>query len=96
MLALGIQLAGPDLTPTSFEKGMFNYAGGNGEYGPWSFNENGVGQFTPQHEFRYQWWDPNATSVFDGEQGAWVNGTTWYTASNIPPGPAPVFPNGVQ
>jgi hypothetical protein len=96
MLALGIQLAGPDLTPTSFEQGMFNYAGGNGEYGPWSFNENGVGQFTPQHEFRYQWWDPNATSVFDGEQGAWVNGTTWYSANDIPPGPAPVFPNGVQ
>jgi len=75
---------------------MFNYAGGNGEYGPWSFNENGQGQFTPQHEFRYQWWNPNATSLFDGEQGAWVNGTTWYSASDIPPGPAPVFPNGVQ
>jgi hypothetical protein len=96
MLALGIQLAGPDLTPTTFEHGMFNYAGGNGEYGPWSFNENGVGTFTPQHEFRYQWWDPNAVSTFDNEKGAWVNGSTWYTASTIPPGPAPVFPNGVQ
>ncbi len=42
MLALGIQLAGPDLTPANFEKGMFNYAGGNGEYGPWTFNENGA------------------------------------------------------
>jgi hypothetical protein len=96
MLALGVQLAGPDLTPVTFEHGMFNYAGGNGEYGPWSFNENGVGQFTPQHEFRYQWWDPNAVSVFDNEKGAWVNGTTWYTPSDIPSGPAPVFPNGVQ
>jgi hypothetical protein len=96
MLALGIELAGPDLTPTTFEHGMFNYAGGNGEYGPWSFNENGVGTFTPQHEFRYQWWDPNMTSVFDNELGAWVNGTTWYSANNLPAGPAPVFPNGVQ
>ena len=96
ILALGIELAGPDLTPTTFEHGLWNYAGGNGEYGPWTFNENGVGQFTPQHEFRYQWWDPNVTSDFDGQQGAWVSGTTWYTASDIPPGPAPVFPNGVQ
>jgi hypothetical protein len=96
MLALGIQLAGPDLTPTTFEHGMFNYAGGNGEYGPWSFNENGVGTFTPQHEFRYQWYNPNAVSTFDNEKGAWVDGTTWYSVSDIPPGNAPVFPNGVQ
>jgi hypothetical protein len=96
MLALGIQLAGPDLTPTTFEHGMFNYAGGDGEYGPWSFTENGVGQFTPQHQFRYQWWDPKIVSSFDSEEGAWVNGTTWYTASDLPPGNAPVFPNGVQ
>jgi hypothetical protein len=96
ILALGIQLAGPGLTPTTFEHGLFNYAGGNGEYGPWTFNEDGTGTFTPQHEFRYQWWDPNATSAFDDEQGAWVNGTTWYSASTVPAGPAPVFPNGVQ
>jgi hypothetical protein len=96
ILALGIELAGPDLTATNFEHGLFNYAGGNGEYGPWSFNEGGTGTFTPQHEFRYQWWNPNATSTFDNEQGAWVNGTTWYSAADIPAGPAPVFPNGVQ
>jgi hypothetical protein len=96
MLALGIQLAGPNLTPTTFEHGMFNYAGGNGEYGPWSFDEAGAGTFTPQHEFRYQWWNPKAASTFDNEQGAWVNGTNWYSASDIPPGFAPVFPNGTQ
>src|SRR5581483_10932816 len=39
MLALEIQLAGPDLTPQTFEKGLFGYPGGNGEFGPWSFNE---------------------------------------------------------
>jgi hypothetical protein len=96
ILALGIDLAGPDLTPQTFEKGLFSYTGGDGQYGPWSFQENGVGTFTPQHQFRYEWWDPNATSTYDGEQGSYVSGTTWYTTSDIPSGPMPVFPNGPQ
>ena len=41
ILALGIELAGPDLTPQTFQQGLFNYGGGDGEYGPWSFNVNG-------------------------------------------------------
>lgn len=96
ILALGIQMAGPDLTPANFAKGLFNYAGGTGQYGPWSFNVNGHAQYTPQHEFRYEWWDPNATSKFDGEQGAWQVGSTFYPSDRPPPGPAPVFPNGPQ
>jgi hypothetical protein len=96
ILALGVQLAGPDLTPGTLEKGLFNYPGGDGEYGPWSFNVGGTGQFTPQHEFRYEWYNPSATSSSDGEQGTWVSGSTWYTPATVPAGPAPVFPNGVQ
>ncbi|HWE65299.1 MAG TPA: hypothetical protein VG298_01520 [Acidimicrobiales bacterium] len=96
ILALGIEQAGPNLSPTTFEHGLFNYAGGDGEYGPWSFNENGSGTFTPQHQYRYQWWNPNVVSAFDNEKGSWVDGTTWYSASTVPAGPAPVFPNGVQ
>ena len=96
ILAMGIQLAGPNLTPQSFEQGLFSYGGGNGEYGPWSFSENGAGQWTPQHQFRYEWWNPNAISGFDGEKGTWVIGARWYTASQVPSGPPPVFPNGPQ
>jgi hypothetical protein len=96
ILALGIEGAGPDLTPQTFERGIFDYPGGNGEYGPWKFTENGAGTWTPQHEFRYEWWDPNAVSPFDGEKGTWVIGTTWYTTSTVPSGPPPVFPNGPQ
>jgi hypothetical protein len=96
LLALGIQEAGPKLTPQTFEQGLFNYQGGNGEYGPWSFNVNGTPEWTPQYEFRYEWWNPNAPSSYDGEQGTWVVGSTYYTTKNVPPGPAPVFPNGVQ
>jgi hypothetical protein len=96
MLALGIQLAGPDLTPTTFEHGLFSYPGGDGEYGPWTFDVNGTGYFTPQHEFRFEWWNPDAVSTFDGEQGTWVAGTQWYTQADVPNGPPPVFPNGPQ
>jgi hypothetical protein len=96
MLALGIQGAGPDLTPTTFERGMFSYRGGDGEYGPWSFNENQAGTWTPQHEFRFEWWNPNGVSSFNGEKGTYVVGSQWYTSSDVPPGPPPVFPNGPQ
>jgi hypothetical protein len=94
MLALGIQLAGPDLTPQSYAQGMWNYQGGDGMYGPWSFNVAGVHYFTPIHQFRYQWWDPDAISGYDGTKGTWVVDPTWYTISDIPKGPAPVFPDG--
>ena len=96
ILALGIQEAGPNLTPQTFEQGMFNYAGGNGQYGPWSFNFNRAPEWTPQHEYRYEWWNPNATSGYDSEKGTWVVGSTWYTINRVPAGPPPVFPNGVQ
>lgn len=96
ILALGIQGAGPDLTPQNFEKGLWSYRGGNGEYGPWSFTDNGTGTWTPQHQFRYEWWNPNATSSFNGEKGSWVVGTQWYGVSDVPSGPPPVFPNGPQ
>ena len=43
MLAIGIQMAGPDLTPQTFAKGMFAYPGSqnaspNLNYGPWKFS----------------------------------------------------------
>lgn len=96
ILALGIQAAGPDLTPQTFERGLYNYGGGQGEYGPWSFNLNGAQQFTPQHEFLFEWWNPNATSSFNHQKGTYVTGSTWYTPATAPTGPPPVFPNGPQ
>jgi hypothetical protein len=96
ILALGIQLAGPDLTPVNFEKGLFSYPGGEGQYGPWSFNINGTPSWTPQYEFRYEWWDPSAISAEDGDKGTWMSGSTWYTAARVPSGALPVFPNGPQ
>ena len=96
ILALGLQGAGPDLTPLTFEHGLWSYAGGDGEYGPWSFQDHGTGSWTPQHQFRYEWWNPNGTSTFNGEQGTWVVGNTWYTEDTVPSGPPAVFPQGPQ
>ena len=43
MLAIGLQMAGPDLNPQTFEAGMFNYPAKTGPFGLWDF---GVGDRT--------------------------------------------------
>ncbi|HEX3795598.1 MAG TPA: hypothetical protein VHV57_13985 [Acidimicrobiales bacterium] len=92
-LALGIELAGPNLTPQSFEQGILSYKGGNGAYGPQTYVYNGVDYFSPVHQYKIQWYNPSAISQSDGAQGTWVSNNTWYSS---PPSPLPVFPNGPQ
>jgi hypothetical protein len=94
-LALGIQLAGPNLNPTTFADGLWSYKGGDGVYGPWTFNIDGTHWYTPIHEFRFQWWEPNDVSSYDGVKGEWAIGSQWYTTEQIP-STAPVFPDGPQ
>ncbi len=81
MLALGIQLAGPDLTPQTFEKGMFSYPGGTGPYGTWGF---GPGHYTPTQDARAIYWDPTKTSVYNGKQGAYVTASPRYKQGQWP------------
>ena len=69
LLAIGIQGAGPDLTPETFQQGMYDYPGGNGPYGTWHF---GPGNHTATQDFREIYWDPDAVSGFNNESGAWV------------------------
>ncbi|MEX2393345.1 MAG: ABC transporter substrate-binding protein, partial [Actinomycetota bacterium] len=69
MLALGLQLAGPTLTPDSYEAGMFSYPGGTGIYGTWGFPQ---GSYTPQRDTRIIWWDPEKTSSFNRKKGSYV------------------------
>jgi hypothetical protein len=90
MLALGIQLAGPNLTPQTFEAGMFSYPGRSGPRGFWSFGE---GDYTPTDDFREIWWDPDRISPQNNKPGAWVqiNGGARQTAETMPSGPAPFF-----
>lgn len=93
MLAIGIQMAGPDLTPQTFEAGMFAYPGGSGPRGLWGFGE---GDYTPTDDFREIWWDPDRISGQNNKPGAWVQlgGGRRYTADDPPRGPGGFFQEG--
>jgi hypothetical protein len=96
ILALGIQQAGPNLTPESFQRGLFSYRGGDGQYGPWSFNQDGRGIWTPQYKFRVEWWNPSVPSSFNGQPGRWVVGKRWFGLNESSGKTMPVFPRGPQ
>lgn len=93
ILALGIQGAGPNLTPESFEAGMFAYPGGSGPRGGWTF---GPGDYTATDDYREIWWSADRLSQQNGAPGAWAqlrNGAR-YTSTTPPSGPAPFFEEG--
>jgi len=81
MLALGIDLAGPNLTPQSFLKGMQSYTGGTGEFGTWGFP---AGDYTPTRDGAEIYWDPNAVSAYNGKQGAYVFASGRYQPGKWP------------
>jgi hypothetical protein len=93
LLAIGLQMAGPNLTPQTFEAGMFQYPGGHGPRGYWHF---GPGDYTPTDDFREMWWSPTKISAQNNQPGAWIqmNGGARYTSANPPKGPAPWFQGG--
>lgn len=75
-----IQAAGPDLTPSSFERGFFSLPPSlpGGDAGDWRY---GPGNFTPESDSTIGHWDPNAISNEDGKKGAWesCNSNTFYS-----------------
>lgn len=86
MLALGIDLAGPDLTPQNFLKGMQSYQGGTGEFGTWGFPP---GHYTPTMDGAEIYWDPNAISPYNGKQGAYIFASARYEPGHWPKGNLP-------
>ncbi len=87
-VALGVQMAGPDLTPDNFETGLFAYPEAQGQAGLWDFLP---GHYTPIRDIREIWWDPNKISPFNNKKGTWVdNGVRW-KAGEIPTGKPEVF-----
>ncbi len=88
-LAIGLQMAGPDLTPETFETGMFNAPERTGEGGTWKF---GPGKYTPQTQARQIYWDPDKVSVLDGKKGAYVVGVKRFRLGEVP---ADADPRGV-
>lgn len=90
-MAIGLQMAGPDLTPQNFEAGMFHYGPHLGPMGLWNF---GPGNYTTGDDVREIYWCPNAVSPYNSKRGAYIdpNPGKRYTSGNLPSG-EPVFPN---
>jgi hypothetical protein len=69
LLAVGVEMAGPSLTPETFERGMYAYPGGTGPVGTWRFTP---GRYTPTLDAREIYWDRNRTSPQNSEKGSYV------------------------
>jgi len=85
MLAIGIQMAGPDLNQLTFEQGMFKYPPKLGPAGYWQF---GPHDYTAANDVREVYWNPSAVSGYNNKQGAFVEtqpGVRW-RQGQIPPG----------
>ncbi|HZM29074.1 MAG TPA: ABC transporter substrate-binding protein [Acidimicrobiales bacterium] len=88
-VALGIQMAGPNLTPETFETGLFAFPRSSGQAGTWDFSPE---HYTPVVDLREVWWSPDAVSPFNGKPGTWVDTGTRWNDGEIPSGDPEVFP----
>ncbi len=89
IIAIGVQMAGPNLTPETFEAGLFNYPARTGTLGTWEF---GPGDYTPQQDAREVFYSASTRSVQNGDIGAWVDpsgGKARYPIGGFPPGNPP-------
>jgi hypothetical protein len=87
-LVIGIQMAGPDLTPENFETGMFSYPGGTGVAGTWDYFPE---HYTPQVDAREVWFDPQGESQFNGDAGTYVSDGRRFRQGEWPEGEPEVF-----
>ncbi len=91
-MAIGIQMAGPDLTPQTFENGMRAYPGSqagasNAFYGTWDFP---TGHYTPQTDWAFIYWNPTKISAYDDKTGAYVVSSTRNKIGQYAGGPLPL------
>jgi hypothetical protein len=81
-LAIGIQMAGPELTPETFGQGMYRYPATDGWMGLLDFspdNHSGLA------DSRMLVWSPDQISPFNGEPGTWVDdGTRFVDPEDAP------------
>ena len=87
-LVLGVQMAGPELTPENLETGMFAFPERTGVAGTWDW---GPGHYSPVRDIREIWWDPDAISPFNGQPGSYVDNGQRYRTGEIPAGDPEVF-----
>jgi len=84
-----LQMAGPDLTPKSFEAGCFAYPPHHGELGLWKF---GPGDYTAVSDAREIYWDPEATSPWNGRKGRYITTLGGARFAGAWPAGEPAFP----
>jgi hypothetical protein len=94
-ISIGLELAGPDLTPTTFEAGMRAYPGSqagaaNAQFGSWLYPAN---TFNPVQDSTFVHWDPNKISVSNGQPGSYVVDSPRYGAGQYPVGNPPLPAN---
>jgi hypothetical protein len=97
-ISCGIQMAGPQLTPFTFERALL---GGGCEGTPYATSRNkfvtythfGQGDYTSVSDAKEAYWDANAISPIDGKQGAYIplNDGRRYRIGEWPSG-EPVLP----
>lgn len=68
-MAIGLQMAGPNLNPESFERGMFAYPPRVGPAGLWGM---GPHDYTTADDVREIYWDRNAVSKYNQKKGAFI------------------------
>ena len=100
-LALGIHLAGPNLTPETFRDGLFErwVPRGGGKtftYQSWGEELWGRADYNSSDDASVFWWDAEATGEDEtGNAGtgmlAWVDGGTRYLPGEWPEEPIPFF-----
>jgi hypothetical protein len=92
MLFIGLQMAGPNLTPETFAAGMYAYPARTGSFGRWSFSPT---DHTCSDDAREIYYDRNALSAFNNKPGRWITlnggrrfrGASW--PEQAPPAPIP-------
>jgi ABC-type branched-subunit amino acid transport system substrate-binding protein len=88
-LAIGIQMAGPNLTPETFESGLVAFPAASGQAGLWDWRS---GRYTPIVDIREMWWDPEAISPFNGKAGTYRDTGQRWTEEQVPEGEPEVLP----
>lgn len=82
-MAIGIQMAGPNLTPATFGAGTQAYDGGTGFFGSM---RGRPGLHTLQTDAEEVYYDPNATSSFNGAKGSYISTSPHYELGQWPVG----------
>ena len=88
MFAIGVQMAGPNLTPETFEQGMFDYPEHLGPAGLWGF---GPQDYTPMDDYHEMYWDAEAVSSYNGRPAPGSTRTP-ASATATPPTRCPRWP----